>query len=43
MSDFKWENYLNYLILAKLLNEIGIFNKEQLEEIGSKETWLKIK
>lgn len=30
-------------VLEKQLNEVGIFNKEDLEELGSKEIWLKIK
>lgn len=30
-------------VLEKQLNEVGITKKEDLEEIGSKEAWLKIK
>jgi DNA transformation protein and related proteins len=30
-------------VLEKQLNDIGITTKEELEEIGSKEAWLKIK
>ncbi|MDL2246421.1 TfoX/Sxy family protein [Methanobrevibacter sp. OttesenSCG-928-K11] len=30
-------------VLEKQLNEVGIIKKEDLEEIGSKEAWLKIK